>query len=372
MDEFIRIPIEVDQGALEDRAVTVLKAKWPDYVPNDGDQEVVMIEALAPLAVNAAEVAARVPVAIFRKFGTDLYGVAYAPGTAATSTATFTLADAVGHTILAGFEFDVDGWAFKTDVDLVVAPAATTGSVGITASEVGTDANDLPGDNVIPVTASTIVVGIALDAPTSGGLDPDDDQTVLPRIRRELQLQRKTLVTLRDFELMALDTGAIARARADFVAARDVKVTVAKADGSAASGGDKTALQDLYDVYQAANMTSVIANPDYDDVAVQTTVKALPGQDAVALHARVVEILQSALSPAVWGTPTGAGEAALQAWTGDNIVRHNKLIDIVGDDPGVDYVVSLTITGQAGSGDYTLLGTGVVLPLPGTMTVTVT
>lgn len=88
------------------------------------------------------------------------------------------------------------------------------------------------------------------------------------------------------------------------------------------------------------------------------------------LVARINAKLADELSPIVWGLPKPRGDTSTR-WVNQPVVRKNKLIDLIGDVDGVDYVQSLSITGSAGvadsNGDLTLAG-AIPLTLPGTFT----
>src|SRR4051794_21048437 len=96
---FVEIPVETSQSELADKAIDHWSSKYPQWVPHEGNPEVVQIESIAPMAQNAADVASRVPPAIFRKYGTDLVGIPYGYGAPAYATTNWTLADSDGHTI---------------------------------------------------------------------------------------------------------------------------------------------------------------------------------------------------------------------------------------------------------------------------------
>src|SRR5687768_8727650 len=154
MPNFVDIPIETDEATLVDAAIDRLSEQWPNWEPNEGDLEVVQIEAIAPLAANAARVAAQVPSTAVRTIGTTLFGIAYDDGVPATGLIDLTLTDTAGHTIDAGTEFDVDGVAFATDADTVVAPTFSSAlNVPITCTVDGVVGNDLQGDSVVPISS---------------------------------------------------------------------------------------------------------------------------------------------------------------------------------------------------------------------------
>jgi hypothetical protein len=373
-DSFIKVPFTSDADTLADRAVDRLRVEWPGWEPNDGDMEVVQIEALAPMAQNAVETA--VPPAAFRAILERLHGVLRLAGTPATTTVTLLFADADPHTVDAGYEVQIDGVAFTTDT--AATGTSPLAAVPVTATVIGTVANDLPGDVVAPGGALAFVSDITVDTPTTGGTDPEDDDDYQDRGSRELELQAKTLVTTRDYELDAIDQPGIGRAVATAnTTTRTMTVTVTGEDGHAAASGDKTALAASFEEFRLSNWTVAIADPTYTTINVTYTVKAYPGFDAVDLEARVDAALAAALDPAASGRPRSFADTSevTTRWVIDPKIRRNKLIDAIGDVDGVDYVDTLTLSGSAGSadtdGNWNMPGT-VPLPLPGTFTGTVT
>lgn len=374
-DSFIEVEFTSDAQTLADDAVTRLRGQWDGWEPNDADLEVVQIEAIAPMAQNAVETAAKVPPAAFRTILSRLHGVTYEAGTPATTTVTIIFADTDPHTVTAGYEVQIDGVAFATDTD-----ATGTGSVAgvpVTARVLGTTGNDLPGDVVAPGGGLAFVSDITVDAATTGGTDPEDDQAYQDRGSRELELQAKTLVTTRDYELMGIDQPGVGRVVAvSDTATRTMRVYATDENGEALAAPVKASLADAYAPLRLSNWVLEVDDPTYTTISITYTVKAYPGFDPADLEARIDAQLASALDPAVWGRPRGfADSAPTAAWVVDTKVRKNKLIDLIGDVDGVNYVAALTITGSTGSadvdGNWNLTGT-VALPLPGTFTGTVT
>lgn len=369
---YIRIPIQTDASTLADDAIARWVAAYPAYEPNDGDPEVVQIEAMAPMAANAAQAAALVPPAVLRTVAVRLHGIAYQAGQAAATTVTFTMTDTAAHTIPAGTEVDIDGYAFTVDTDTPTAALSVPG-VPVTCATIGTEANGLPGDDVVLASALAFVADVAVDTPTTGGIDPEDDDAFQDRASRKLQLRGDTLVTPADYELEALDQLGIGRAIATIdVATRTMHVTVTDPDGNAAAPADKTALAATYAALRQTNWSVTVADATYTPVSVTYSVHAYPGFDATDLIARCNAALQAYLSPAGFGLQRSTGDttATTTTWVLDNVVRKNKLIDLLGDVDGVDYVADLTITGADASGNLALPGT-VALPTPGTLTGTV-
>lgn len=372
-DYFIDLEIETDAQTLADEAIERLRARWPGWEPNDGDLEVVQIEAISPMAENAAETAALVPPAIFRAYGQKLIGRGYQAGAQATSTLTFTFIDSTGYTIPAGFELDVDGNVFAVDSETTVAPGSLAVSgVVVHATEEGIAANNLAGDSITPLIGLAGIEDITLDAPTAGGADPEDDEEYQSGLAADLQLQAKTIITTRDFELWALAKDGVGRALAVHTGDRAVTVVVTDADGEVVPTPIKNELIADYDQYRLVNTVVTMADPTYTTMNVTYTVEALPGFDPDDLEARINAMLTELLSPANWGRPKGA--SILRTWVQASVVRANLLIDRIGDVEGVDYVVSIDITGNSGADagtDWTMAGT-YPLPRPGVMNGTIT
>lgn len=366
---YVELPVETDAATLADGAIANLQAAWPAWVPVDSHMEVVLIEAMALLAQNAAEVAARMPSAALRAYGTKILGVGYSAGTPASTTVTFGLADLLPHTIPSGTQIIIDGFAFQTVGDVSTPGAATITPVTVQATDVGVAQNGLTGATTSGLTTAPWVSSITVLATTAGGSEPEDDAAYQERLSRRLILQALTLITLRDYELWALETPGVGRAQAITTAARAVSVALTDAAGVAASAGVKAAVLASYAGLGEANMTITMVDPTTTTVNIVTTVKAYPGFLAADVQARVVSALQAFLSPANWGSPPASTGTAPATWSNEATVRLNKIIEVIGAVTGVNYVTSVTINGSAA--DLALTGT-FPLTAVGTMTVTVT
>ncbi|MCU1500594.1 MAG: hypothetical protein JWM47_4547 [Acidimicrobiales bacterium] len=376
MTDFMRVLVTSDATQLADDAIARLQVQWPGWDPNQADLEVVQIEALAPMAQNAADVAARVPGLIFRKLGTDIYGVAYQDGVPASGTVTIDLTDTVGHTIPAGFQIDIDGYVFATDTDATVLPGDdVAASVSVAAVDPGTGANGLTGVSVAALGGLDWVGEITLDAATSGGEDAEDDSDYNDRFARRLRLQARTLITLRDHELFALDYPGVGRAFAykpDPDAPRDI--TIVLADDVAGDPVDSplkaTILADMTDdtTTRRVNSSVTLDDADYTTINVAWTAAFYTGNIAADVIDRVNAALTDFLSPLNWGRPVGSlyGSPA-DRWVNDPVVRYEKVIGVIEAVAGVDYLATLSLNSGAEGVDVTMTGT-VALPQPGTIT----
>jgi hypothetical protein len=380
-DSFVDVEFTKDPETLADDAVARLQERWVGWEPNEADQEVVMIETLAPMAAEAAEVASDVPASVFREYGTKLVSEPYLEGIAATALLTITVVAegspfrAVGQavTVPAGTEVLIDNAVFAIDED-ATAPAGQTiiAAVSATAVDTGAEFNGLVGDTVSPLVSQRDVVSFALAAPTTGGQDEELDDDYQDRLGRTLQLQAKTLVTTRDFELWALIRypNDIGRAVARHLGARHLEVTLTDLVGEVVPAPLKAALAAEYQQYRLANTTVDMVDATYTVVDVDYAVKLYPTADPVDAIAAINALLTASLSPELWGSPRFDRDRVQPTWFNDPIVRKNKLIDLIGDVEGVDYVDDVTIAGAGVDGNLAL-GGAVALPRPGAFTGTV-
>jgi hypothetical protein len=360
---YVEVPLETDESTLADEAVERLRETWDDWEPNEGDLEIVQIEALAAMAAAVAQQASVATEEIFRAFGTQLVGVPYVDGTPATTTVTFALTDSDPHTVEDGTEVDIDGYAFTTIGDASNALNATViANVPVECAVVGVEGNGL-GTTAARISALAFVAEVLVNATTSGGTDPLSDDDYLGMLSRKLQLRADTIVTKRDHEYWALDWAEVGRAYAVNTADRHVTIYVADALGEPVPAPVKTAMVADMVNYRLVNTITTIADPSYTTITVVYVVHALPGFDLTDLKTRIDAALLSWLSPAGFAAPKyGDPGTSTGAWVGTNVVRKNVAIDRIADVEGVDYVDSVTL-GPApnGVGDVVMAGT-VALP----------
>jgi hypothetical protein len=369
---FIDVPFDSSETELVQRFTDALQTSFPTWSADPADLATIQAEALAPLAQNAADVASQVPAAIFRALGGALFNVPYLDGAAASTSITFTAIDTAGHSIDAGVEVEIDGVAFATRDAATIAPGATTTVVSVDATIAGEFANGLDGSSTKSMISSlAFISGFAVNGPTAGGSDAETDLAYQDRLTNTLLLSASTLVTTRDYELIALSQTGIARARAvaDPVA-RTITVIAMDASGNPISSALKATLAAVYDDNRQATWVVTVADPTYTTVSVVYGLEPYPGFDEDDLYQRVDDAITAFLSPSTWGDPKSSSGEAMSFFAPSPVVRRNKLIDIIGDVDGVDYVIDVQITGSAGTvdsnGDLTMPGT-IALPLPGTI-----
>jgi len=220
MSNYIEIPIETDPDILAQEGFDFIQSRFPEWVPNDGNLETVMIEANARLTAEARDVASAVPTDIFRYFG-QLVGVPPHEAAYAQSTVTFTAINNSGYTIPAATQLSIhtsgnELIAFETLAEAVIPGGSTTVTlVGIQAIEAGVAASGLPMSSLIDLLDPLdYIVSVTLDADTTGGMDAETDDEYLNRLVLRLQMLAPRPILARDFAVFALDIDGVSRATA--------------------------------------------------------------------------------------------------------------------------------------------------------------
>jgi hypothetical protein len=388
--EYIAPPIVTEPDDLSAEAFAYLEDAIPGWLPAEGNLETWLIEALAQLAGELADVASAVPTAIFRYFGESILNLPPHPAAAATAQTTWTVAGTAGYTIPQGTLIAIpasgsDLAPFETSQDTIIAAPATSAQIVCVAAEAGTDANGLTGTPEL-VDALDFVSAISLDAPTGGGSDEESDEDYLNRLRELLTLLAPRPILPGDFAVMAKTVAGVYRATAidlhqagtpespatgpstpippasaDGVA-RCVTVAVVAEDGNPVAPAVKQSVANLLDAAREVNFLVYVIDPQYTTIAVDFTVKLFAQYDPTDAIARTVQAVTDYLSPAGFGVPPFGDQAA---WINDNKVRYLEIAQVVNGVEGVNYIVSLTVNG--GTADIALTGTA-PLPRPGAIT----
>lgn len=459
MGDFLDVVIDSDPTSITDSGIEQLTSTleangFPGWTPNDGDLEVIILSIVAQMAADVAAVAAQVPAAIFRAFGTKLLGVAYNQGAAATLVSTWTLADTLGHTIPAGTYVTVADLGFYIESDVVVAPGSSTASVLLVAVEQGSSYNGVASP-IVTVDEIDWVLSIAATGSSSGGADAEDDDAYQSRLATELALQAPRPITASDYAGMALSapstilpsgvvvgrataidgydpsahmftgnttsssrtvasvssftgvtvgsvitgtgipagttvtaintgastltlsnnatataTGVSLTSTGSYGNSRTVTTFVTDTSGNAISSPGMSALATWLASYREINFLVYVVAPSYTPIYVTFQVHILPGYDSTATVSAAQAAVLNYLNPAIWGSASASNGGAqwLNSAQGFNIVRYNKLLGVIENVPGVDYVPSGstglaigTAPSPSGTSDITLLGPA---PLP--------
>lgn len=358
MTDFVQVDITSDPDQLVDEAIDTITTAKPGYVANDSNLEIIVLGAAALMFANATTAASVMQAAAFRALGTKLFNVVYEGPASATASTTWTVVpSADGYTIPAGTYLTIDDFGFYVQADTPVDPDASTAAVTIVAAAAGTTYNALDGD---PETVDQIdwVLDVSLDAPTSGGADAETDSAYEDRFAGLLQLQAPRPITAADYRAFVLSVPStilpegvvVGRATSidgydpdtdTYDNAREVCTFVTDPDGIALDSDAMDAISAWLATYREANFLTPVAAPTYHTIYATYEIHVLPGYDPAAVLANADSALLSYLSPKLWGSPSAAVAAAgrwLNSTDGFNIVRYNKVLGIIENTPGVDYV----------------------------------
>lgn len=361
---YVEAPIEIDLTVLLERTYDYMRANVAGWQPSPGQLDVWLLQAIVMATAELRQTAGDVPPSIFQYFG-PLAGIYPTQATNATARVKFTAIDNAGYTIPASTQIGVytdpvTYLPFVTVADAII-PAGQTfvDNVQITAVIPGAASSDL-GDINIPAVLldpKDFIDSVILDGPTSGGQDAEDVQTYISRLSALLMTLTPRPILPRDFAILARYYPGVGRATAldgynpdnlTYNNERYVTVPVADIDGNMVDPSTKTGLQAYLDEMREVNFIVRVIDPTYTTVQVNYQVKALSGQDTVAVKASVDAALAGYLDPSTWGLPQESSEPTVRynnpaGWANQTTVRYSKVTSVIDRTSGVDYIESLTI-----------------------------
>jgi hypothetical protein len=350
-------------------AMDNLTSTFPDWVPREGNTEVVLLEQLAGMTEQEIWAINRLPNVIVEALLRHL-GQTRDPGQPASADVVFTMSDTLGHVIPQETALRItlpvgDPIDLVTTIDLTIDPGDTTGTVAAAVLEAGTTGNGTPtGTSVEVLDALPYVDAAALDSALGGGTDPEDGDAFIARTVSVLGRLTTTLVRPSDFESFVLEQVGVSRAKAlDLYNPAHsgsspgddpgyVAVAVAGAGGAALTTGVKNTILAAVQERAHAGLVVNIIDPTLTTVAVTCEVLRYASANSADVQAAVTAILTDYLNADTWN------------W--GSVVRHNELIARIDTAAGVDAVISVTVP----SADLPLTGVA-NLVTPGTIVVTV-
>ena len=218
--EYIEVPIETSPDELAADAFDFIQARIPGWVPNDGNLETIVTEALSFMTAESRDVASAVPTDIFRYFG-KIVNILPQDESFATGVISITVVDTAGYTIPAGTQVGIQTTGnevlpFEIVSDVVI-PTGSSTATGITiqAMEAGTDSSGL-ADTLTVVLLDTLAYVSSLDLTTgtSGGEDAETTDEYINRLSARLSLMTQHPILANDFAVFAQDIDGVARATA--------------------------------------------------------------------------------------------------------------------------------------------------------------
>lgn len=368
---YIGIPeLQTDTEELVSDAIDYMADQVEDYQPASANLDIVLLEAVAGMAGEIADLQAEIPQSIFRYFGRSLAGVPMTEAAPAVGQSTWTLSDADGHTIEAGWYVEhSSGQTFEVVEDVAVPQGQTTtqtGQVRLVAVDAGTEANGLTG-SVDQAEAIAWIESVTLVGETTGGVDEEDEIGYLERLSEELQIATPTPILPHEFVVLALRDDAAGRATAiDLYDAdedetnveRCVTVVVTDHAGDELDGQILDRIRESLEGMREVNFKVFVVSPTYTNVSVYFEVATLPGWEDAAVLSSCYAALEEFISPATWGNRDFA-QYSEDRWINTPVLRINDVIWRLRDTPGVAYVGTVRLNDSAA--DLAMTG---VAPLP--------
>lgn len=357
-----------DSQDVIDAALVNLTTILPEWIPREGNMEMILLEAMGLEVSEAIAAINRLPSATVEVLF-KLFGIERDLGIQPTTTLTFNLSDTLGHDIPAGSRASlslgsgIDPVVFTTTQALAVPAGQSSGTVAATGDRFTADANGTAGGTLLEsLDAITYLNSVVLGSAVVGGKDEETDQEWYDRAINRFGRLSETLAVPAQFVAAAKEHVEVIRAHA--VDNYDPAVGPNPGDNlghvTVAVYGDHANLSTTFkndldaelELAAQANLSVHVIDPTVTTVNVTVSVvKNTQYTDATAI-ARVQDALEAFLDSS--------------SWDFSSTVYKNSLIAVVGGDEAVAYVSSMTVP----AGDTALTG---VAPLttPGTLTVTV-
>lgn len=338
------------------------------------------------MVAETARVAADVPKAVFRAFGSKLVGVDPVAGAPAGALTTWTMIDNDGYTIpegtMIGYRAAGDQlWGFETLVETVVLAGQNQAiGVQIRAVDVTAERNGIPAASPFELIDSlAFVQTVVSTTETSGGAAAETDDEYLNRLSEELRLLTPRPILPEDFALLARRVSGVHRARAidgydpgPETEDNERMISVAPVDeaGAALPGAIKDAVEAALDDAREVNFVVHIIDPEFTDVDVTFEATAKAGFDPEAVETAAEAAVAAYLDPGTWA----GGDEDPPVWRDEPTVRRLELAAVLNAVEGLDYVTVLNLGKNGGAqaaADVALDGVA-PLPTPGVIAGTVT
>jgi uncharacterized phage protein gp47/JayE len=354
VSSYIDLPIDTDPQDIVDDFVTFMQSVIPGWQPSPAQLDLWLAQAMSISAAEARDVASRVPRSIFRWYGANLVQLPPLDDTPAATTTTWTLSDALGHTIPLGTQVSLaknadELYAFETTVDVVVAPGSTVAAdVPIVAVTPGADSSGVgtAGSVVTLLDPLAWVTSITQVAVTTGGIDAEDDDTYLNRLAAYLTLIAPRPILAPDFAIFARNIAGVYRAVGIDLydpgppivtnSPRTVSIAAIDIAGNPLDSAHKASVIADLQGRREANFKVFVIDPTINQFDVTYQVKVLAGYVTTQVVTAVNAALTGYLSQATWGTTPGDPTA----WTNQTIVRYLEIAQVINAVAGVDYITT--------------------------------
>jgi uncharacterized phage protein gp47/JayE len=357
---------EVNENELVDAAQAAFQIAMPDWIPQEGATEVVLIESLALLIGQQVFALNQLPRIVLdgliairgyaRNTAVPAAGqIAVTMSAASIGTrilpvgARFRLPDDVGGT------FDV----LAAETTTLNPADALVGTVNVVAEVPGSAPNGTPpGTPALMVDTQTWIESAVVSTALTGGADIEDDAEFYARVAAAFQASSTTLVTDTQFAVAALGVSGVGRAVGyglwDGVGAvgtvpGHISVAVAAPDGSDVSPAVKSAVLTRLTAGAVAGLVVHVIDFTRVTMNLAVTYTLAAGYSSATVSPAIEAVLRAWINPATWPLP-------------ETLTSINQIILRIGSVPGVDNVTAVT-------GLVPVTG-GATLPTLGTVTLT--
>lgn len=350
----------VNENDLVDNAIAAFRATTPEWVPQEGATEVVLIESLSLLVGQQVHALNQLPRVVLDGLiairGVERHAAVPANGQIAVRLAPSTAGTRV---VPAGARFrvptDEGGTADLVAIEAVsINPSDSLTAYVFVRSEPGTAANGVPvGTPVTVVEAMSWVESAQVTQQLGGGGDEESDTEFYSRAAAAFQRAQSTLVVDSQFATAALDVVGVGRATAwglwdgtgsPGADGGHITVAVAGPDGAPVSAGIKADVLEELQAGSVAGLTIHVIDFTTVTMSLALTYVVDDGYDSATVNAAITTELQTWLNPASWPL-------------GDHLTSANQIILRLGRVPGVEDVTALTgwtaVTGAAELPDLT-------------------
>jgi len=359
----------------------------PEWAPQSGNIEVVVLEAIATQASNVATAANRVPGAVMETL-LLLYDIERNDGTKATATVDVTMINDTGYVVPADTYFayfpagNGQPLVYSLDEDITIAAGGSTGQGQITALEVGTEYNDPSiGATLQILSTMPYLLSSTLNTQPEGGTEPETDEEFFARATTTLRSYSAALTTAVQIESWVLVTypNDVYRAKAydrrrksdrdntsptfdlhdgyALVVVAGFNATITDTSDVLLAVGELDIISTALDAKTNVGLVTELVNAELVDVNVEITVMPYIGYTTTQVQLAIDAAFDEYFSPNNWN------------WA--DTIRETEIIALVDNVEGVDYVDQV-ISVSTASANATVTGNDMAFHLLGSLPVSTT
>lgn len=360
---------DLDPQDLVDMAVQTLQSRLPEWQPREGNQEMLIFEAVAVQIAELIYAINRLPSSVVQVL-LKLNNVEYDPGQQPEAIVRFILNTSDAVTVPAGTSVrldllnDQDPVVFTTPVEITSIAGNTNVLIPMIGDRYTSEANGYPAGTELILNDSLVFVeSVELAGPVQNGRDEETDDDYFTRGTQLFSRLTNTLVLPSQFTAFALEEVYVNRAftvdnydadtpsTAPGSATGHITVYV-YGDGTFVSAENKDLLLQNMKDSATGNLAIHVEDPAIIPVDVEAEIYVEPGYDSSDVVQNVRNALFNYLSPETWNWQT--------------FVRRNDIISLITNTEGVDFLNTLSVP----AADLDLAAIG-VLADAGTFTITV-